>query len=233
MLFAFLSLSYLVLTFVLTLPSSLPFYHSKYWFQPSPTAIQPAQQQKYSIFISLYIFTWILLVFSTLGITKLRPGVGGGYLFSAWNICVAAACILVAVEGIILTSLGYESPKVIDEDGRQPEDLLESNRLGPDHRHSALADSDERTPLLSRDNAAAYDTSLLPSSKDLSGGEDGGAGTLATWWWIPQFLVSVPIPVTLFAHVTMMVLDGMAQTLADGPSPWTGKSLDDSFLPEN
>lgn len=233
MLFAFLSLSYLVLTFVLTLPSSLPFYHSKYWFQPSPAAIQPAQQQKYSIFVNLYIFTWILLVFSTLGITKLRPGVGGGYLFSAWNICVAVACILLAVESIVFTSLGYESPKVIDEDGRQHEDLLESNRPGHDHSHRHGADSDERTPLLARDNAAGYDTSLLPSSKDLSGGEDGGAGTLATWCWIPQFLVSVPLPVTLFAHVTMIVLDGMAQTLADGPSPWTGKSVDDRFLSEN
>ena len=103
-LFAFFSLAYLTITFVLTLPSPNPSRHSKH--QGAQTS---AQDQKYTIFIHLYVFTWILLILSTVGIMTLRPSIGSGYLFSAWNAAVAAACLLVVIERIVLTRLDFHA----------------------------------------------------------------------------------------------------------------------------
>jgi hypothetical protein len=219
-LFAFLSLAYLTITFVLTLLSPPPSRHPK-----RRGAQTSAQDQKYTIFIHLYVFTWILLVLSTVGITTLRPSVGSGYLFSAWNAAVAAACLLVVIERIVLTSLDFHVATPHPDLGEYEElEGAESGAQHLDRPYTRLGNTDERTPLIPRDGAEVYDASLLPSLKDLSGEEEesAGAGTFATWWWIPQFLVSVPVPVALFAHVTMLVLDGTSQTLADGPSPWLG-----------
>lgn len=186
-------------------------------------AIQPpAQRQKHTVFFHLYILTWILLVLSTVGITELHPPLGSGYLFTIWNIAAAIACLLVSVESVVLTSLGFRPPTVASLDTEQ------HNRSGGgSSRFRSSGLSDERTPLIPRDGAETHghDGSLLPSLNDLfSGAEDEKeTGPLATWWWIPQFLVSVPLPITLFAHVTTVVLDGMSQTLSDGPSPWDGK----------
>ena len=220
-LFAFLSLAYLTIMFVLTLPSSSPSRHPKH-----RGAQTSAQDQKYTIFIHLYVFTWILLVLSTVGITTLRPSVGSGYLFSAWNTAVAAACLLAVIERIVLTSLGFHAATPPHPDLGEYEELegAESGSQHFDRSYTRLGNTDERTPLIPRDGAEVHDANLLPSLRELSGEEEdsGGAGMLATWWWIPQFLVSVPVPVALFAHVTMLVLDGTSQTLADGPSPWLG-----------
>src|SRR5258708_39618626 len=132
--------------FVLTFPSSLPFYFPKYHVLAS-VAIQPtAQRQKHTIFFHLYIFTWILLVLSTVGITELRPAVGGGYLFTTWNIAVGIACMLVAVESVILTSLGTRPPVVagLGTQQRNPSEEGSNSRPGRSLRLPA-----ERTPLIS------------------------------------------------------------------------------------
>jgi hypothetical protein len=208
--------------FVLTFPSSLPFYLPKFHALASVAIQPPAQRQKYTIFLHLYVFTWIFLVLSTVGITNLHPPVGGGYLFTAWNIAVAIACMLVAVESLILASLGVRPPTVAGLNTERPNQAEGGSNTRPGR---SLGWPDERTPLILHDGAerSGHDGSLLPSLKDLHGEEDENeTGTLATWWWIPQFLISVPVPIILFAHVAMIVLDGMAQTLSDGPSPWDG-----------
>jgi len=208
--------------FVLTFPSSLPFYFPKYHVLASVATQPTAQRQKHTIFLHLYIFTWILLVLSTVGITELRPAVGGGYLFTTWNIAVGIACMLVAVESVILTSLGARPPVVAGLGTEQHNQSEEGSSIRPGR---SLGSPDERTPLIPRDGAERRgdNGSLLPSLQDLSGEVvEKETGSLATWWWIPQFLVSVPMPIILFAHVTTIVLDSMAQTLSDGLSPWDG-----------
>jgi hypothetical protein len=208
--------------FVLTFPSSLPFSFPKYQVLVSVATQPPAQRQKHTIFLHLYISTWILLVFSTVGITQFRPPVGGGYLFTTWNIAVAIACMLVSVESVVLTSLGFKPPTVAGLDTELHNQSDEGSITRP--RRSLGWPDDERTPLIPRDSAErrGHEGNLLPSLQDLSGEEDEKEASLATWWWIPQFLVSVPVPIILFAHVTTIVLDGMVQTLADGSSPWDG-----------
>ncbi|KAF9535034.1 hypothetical protein CPB83DRAFT_888966 [Crepidotus variabilis] len=234
-LFSFASLAYLVLTVVLTFPSSVPFYHPKFKLLLFTDAVPPpAQQQKLVIFIHLYIFTWALLVVSTFGITKLKPGVGSGYLISVWNVSAGVGCFLAVIEAIILTSLwkpsassaaggpSYEELPGEDSSRHLPR---RQNSFQDTERH--LEDLDERTPLIYRNHQSHEDGTLHPSRGHIAADkeEGGSVGTLATWWWIPQFLLSVPIPVMLFAHVTMVIVDGTAQTLSDGPSPWSVYSM--------
>lgn len=234
MLFSFLTLAYLGLVFTLTFPSSLPFYypklHALYFVDAVPP---PAQQQKHTIFLHLYLFTWILLVLSTLGITKLHPGVGSGYLITSWNLCVGVGCLFAAIEGLVLSSLWSKSGIHAEEREERYEELEgeESGGARPHRPHTPRhvtedPNADENTPLIYRQHTR-HDGHLLPPRRHLSGEEEegGGVGTLATWWWIPQFLVSVPIPITLLAHVTMLVLDAMPQTLADGASASSGMPL--------
>lgn len=205
--------------FVLTFPSSVPFYSPTY--HALALAATQAQRQKHTIFFHLYILTWIFLVLATVGITKLQPPLGSGYLITMWNIAAAIACILVVIESFVLSSIGFRPPTVgLDTEYRnQAEGGSNTAFIRPS------ISSDERTPLISRNYTErhGHDGSLLPSLQDLSGeADEKETAPLATWWWIPQFFVSVPVPIILFAHVAMVVLDGMAQTLADGSSPWDG-----------
>ncbi|KAH9485854.1 Vacuolar membrane protease [Psilocybe cubensis] len=227
-LFAFMTLTYLVLIFVLTFPSSLLFYHPKPYPNPSHFLLKPAQQQKHTIFIHLYTFTWILLVLGTLGITKLNPGLGGGYLLTAWNFCVGSGVVMGVVEGLV-TSAAWKGHEEVEQLPGEERDT--STRAGD-------ADDDESTPLLWRgqegedenegtmgrsNNAASQRQRVRKRASKRE--EEGGAGTLASWWWIPQFLVSVPLPVILWGHVTMLLLDAVPQTMTDGASPWSVYAL--------
>lgn len=42
-------------------------------------------------------------------------------------------------------------------------------------------------------------------------------------WWPLQFLLVVPVPVVLSAHISNILMDSMSQTLADGSSKIFGK----------
>ena len=195
------------MVYTLTLPSSLPFYHSK----ETPTPSDPLLQ-KHTIFFHLYAFTWMLLVLGTLGITRLHPGLGGGYLISIWSLCVGIGCLLVSIEALVSPSTwrsnDYEELEGdVEGEGSMPRRSL---------RHVEGADADERTPLILREDEVHM------RGGDVHDKVEGDVEPLSTWWWIPQFLVSVPIPIILFGHVTMLLLDSMPQTLSDGASPWNG-----------
>jgi hypothetical protein len=96
-LLSFLSLTYLSLNFVLNFPMSLPLY--------SP---------KHVTFLHLYLLTWVLLVSTTFGITYLKPGLGGGYLMSAWNVCVGLSFMMAGIAGD-MTARHEEHHAVDDE----------------------------------------------------------------------------------------------------------------------
>lgn len=197
--------------FVLTLPSSLPFYKAKVHPTLNHWVLHPAVQQKHTIFFHLYVFSWILLVLATLGITQLHPGLGGGYLVSIWSACLGVACILGSIEGLV------SSPawKVAEE----PEDLEgEEESADPRRSHRSPEDTNETTPLIWREHEGArHHHRIHVHDEEVEG------GGLRTWWWVPQFLISVPIPVILLGHVTMLLLDSVPQTLADGASAWGSK----------
>ncbi|KAF9476651.1 hypothetical protein BDN70DRAFT_995500 [Pholiota conissans] len=220
-LFSFSSLVYLVLVNVLTLPSSLPFFHPKSSPAPSTSHLRPAQQQKQTLFFHLYAFTWILLLLGTLGITLVHPGIGGGYLVSAWNACVGIACALTVLEGLFTSA---KDKKTTEEDDGDEYDELTLNEGDSGAPRGRREDADESTPLIWREQQQhrAVGSSRTGHHFGARGeeavGKDGGG--LATCWWIAQFLVSVPVPVILFGQIATLLLDSVPQTLADGGAPW-------------
>jgi hypothetical protein len=167
--------------------------------------MSPAQDKQVT-FLHLYLFTWVLLVVSTVGITFLNPGLGGGYLMSAWNTCVGIAFVIAGVAEVV--AAGQER-RVADNESY--EELEGDDRVG-EH-----PEPDESTPLIQY-------SAQSNSNQRLGGRHKGEVESLAeTWWWIPQFIISVPLPVILFAQVTMLVLDAMSQTLSDGSSVVTSQ----------
>ena len=125
---------------------------------------------------------------------------------------MGVGCLLVSIEALVSPSTwrsnDYEELEGdVEGEGSMPRRSL---------RHVEGADADERTPLILREDEAHM------RGGDVHDKVDGDVEPLSTWWWIPQFLVSVPIPIILFGHVTMLLLDSMPQTLSDGASPWNG-----------
>ena len=203
-LLSFLSLSYLSLNFVLNFPTSLPFYSSKSLLAPA--------KDKHVTFLHLYLFTWLFLVLSTVGITFLKPGLGGGYLMSAWNTCVGLAFVMGCIAEVV--AAGREERVVVDNESYEE---LEGE-IADERDHREHHEPDESTPLIQ------YPGQI--GSNQRTGRGKGEVEKLGkTWWWIPQFIVSVPLPVILFAQVTMLVLDSMSQTLSDGSSVITSESI--------
>ena len=204
-LFSFLSLTYLSLIFVLNFPTSLPV------FSPKDVSTTPAQDKNIT-FLHLYLLTWVLVVLSTVGITSLKPGLGGGYLMSAWNTCVGLSFVMAGVAGVVAAEHGN---RVVDH-GTYEE--LEGEHTNEEHRRS-VSEPDESTPLIQ------HSFQLSSTSQRLGKDKREAETVVGTWWWIPQFIVSVPLPVILFAHVAMLLLDSMSQTLADGTPAAGGQSI--------
>ncbi|KAF5322344.1 hypothetical protein D9619_002200 [Psilocybe cf. subviscida] len=203
-LFSFISLAYLGLVYTITFPAWVPFYHSKY----GPTtagSLNPMQEHKQAIFLHLYVFTWILLVIATVGITRVDPGVAGGYLITIWNGLLLIACALCVLEGLTTRQYSFEGT------GEYPAGSDDGELPRRSHRHveDAGVEADERTPLIWH----GANEGRAPEA------EEDSHESLGTWWWLPQFLVSVPIPVILSAQVVMLLLDAMPQSLADGGKP--------------
>ena len=169
-------------------------------------------KDKHVTFLHLYLFTWVLLVLSTIGITSLKPGLSGGYLTSAWNTCVGLAFVVEGVAEVV--AAGHEERLVVDHESYEE---LEGENLN--ERDVEHPEPNESTPLIQYPAQSSSNQQRL--------GRDKGEveNLVETWWWIPQFIISVPLPVILFAQVTMLVLDAMSQTLSDGSSVVTSQSI--------
>lgn len=168
----------------------------------------PAQDKNVT-FLHLYLFTWVLLVLCTVGITSLRPGLSGGYLMSAWNTCVGLAIVMAGVADVV--AAGHEERRVVDNEAYEELEGEIANDRDGEH-----PEPDESTPLIQ----------YPASNRQRLGRDKGETESLAeTWWWIPQFIISVPLPVILFAQVTMLLLDAMSQTLADGSPVVVSQSI--------
>ena len=127
---------------------------------------------------------------------------------SAWNTCVGLAFVMGGVADVI--AAGHDDHRVVDNETYEELEGEIANDRDGEH-----PEPDESTPLIQYP---------AQSSSNRQPGKDNQAETLAeTWLWIPQFIVSVPLPLILFAQVTMLLLDAMPQTLADGSPVVTGQ----------
>ena len=131
---------------------------------------------------------------------------------SAWNTCVGLAFVMGGVADVV--AAGHGDHRVVDNETY--EELEGENATERDGEHP---EPDESTPLIQYPAQSS-------SNRQRLGRDKGEAENLAeTWWWIPQFIISVPLPVILFAHVTMLLFDAMSQTLSDGSSVVTSQFI--------
>ena len=130
---------------------------------------------------------------------------------SAWNTCVGLAIVMAGVADVVAAGRGDR--RAVDNETY--EELEGENATERDGEHP---EPDESTPLIQYPAQS--------SSNRRFGRDKGEVENLAeTWWWIPQFIISVPLPVILFAHVTMLLFDAMSQTLSDGSSVVTSQFI--------
>ncbi|KAF9237861.1 hypothetical protein BU15DRAFT_88557 [Melanogaster broomeanus] len=186
-----LTLAYLTTVLVLAFPLN------KHGIVPAP------ELQKHSILLQTYVFTWLLLVFSTVVLRKIE--IGSSYWITAWNAGVLLGSIVAYVEGMT-SARGFEPENGTEPEGQRYVGAPTSTQMGSKHPE-LLQDPQptEITPLVRRER------SLPPRPAE---GEQGAIG-----WWILQLLLVVPVPVILVLHIAIMVLGAVGQTLTDGNDP--------------
>ncbi|KAF8205720.1 hypothetical protein K438DRAFT_520214 [Mycena galopus ATCC 62051] len=129
------------------------------------------------------------------GDLAVNSGIGGVYFVTAWNMSVLLACAIGCIENMLGAQGSYDTHHV--------------------HYAPLPQRDDEEHPPAEADTEATESTPLLRPilrTKDESG---------AIGWWIAQFILAVSVPVTLVAHITVLILGATAQTLTDGSSAVT------------
>ena len=195
-LFSFFSLAYLSLV----IPLTFTFTQTQ-----SPTAkyIGP-EREKHTLLIQVYVFTWILLLFSTIAVA--RAQVGGLYVVTVWNTGVWIACVLAAVEGMMLP---------VPQDGPR----VRFHNSHHHHHHELEEDQDDDDNQEQRQPPTEATPLIGHSRTSLRKPQEGGV----VGWWIVHLLLTIPAPVLLIAQMGSLLLDSLPQTLADGSPAYVGK----------
>lgn len=207
---------YIVL-FCLTVVSLITFTWTITFDLPPSEHDDPAEssdeRQKETVLFQCYTLSWILLLLSTIAVGKAQ--VGGLYFITYWSVGLWFACALASVE----TVFGVHTPKTHSR--------LQSrsrSRSGERQHPGYYGEATERTPLThdqdDEHNGAqgSYTENGRENGHGKAEGEDGPVN-----WWLLQFLLVVPAPVVIVAHIGNMLLDATSQTLADGNSKAAGK----------
>ncbi|KAF9222451.1 hypothetical protein BS17DRAFT_708764 [Gyrodon lividus] len=190
-----LTLAYLTTVLVLTFP-----------LNKHGTTLAP-EQQKLSILLQTYVFTWILLVFSTVALRKI--GIGSSYFVTAWNAVVLLGSVVTYVEGTT-SARGY---------GPEYETEPEGQRFVRGIRYEAVSADEhgQQTPRIVDDPEPTEITPLVRRERALPRPVEEEQGAIG--WWILQLLLVVPLPVILVFHIALVILGAMNQALTDGNNP--------------
>jgi hypothetical protein len=157
--------------------------------------------------LQTYIFTWLLLLASTIAVGKLR--IGSVYFVSAWNTVALLAAVIGCVQ-MVLKAQSAEGERVVRFRSIGAFEGAET------YRREVVVDEDSDEEITPTEH-----TPLIPqrlSSQPAVRGEDENS----IGWWIIQLLVAVPIPLILLLHITLLLLNATCQSLADGSSATFG-----------
>ncbi|KAF9465216.1 hypothetical protein BDZ94DRAFT_1350181 [Collybia nuda] len=159
-----LSLAYLTITLSMqvALPSEDPQYSTG---------------QRQEMLVQTYYFTWLLLLASTVVLSKWKIGVV--YVVSGWNACV-------------LLGVTFNLSKEATE-GREQTQLTGT--------------SSEHGPLMSPPKTPEQNRGTPPEKVGRSS------------CWIAQLFLVVPLPISLFVHLLVLLVASLSQTLSDGNNP--------------
>ncbi|KAF8655629.1 hypothetical protein AX16_002983 [Volvariella volvacea WC 439] len=188
--------------------------------QPPISPFDPDQEKQTSLW-QTYLLSWVLLLLATLAVAKVE--VGGLYIFSIWNLLLGAACIIGIAQNTISPTVSQQYAKklrgVLDENGQDRQVRFQSRGSGEYADDRSDTSSDDSHSHRNIHINANETTPLIAGAarrwKEKKEGEEEGA----VGWWIAQLLLAVPIPLILVAHLMVILLDALPQTLADGSPP--------------
>ncbi|KAF5343636.1 hypothetical protein D9757_014678 [Collybiopsis confluens] len=197
------TLAILVLSLVLspTLPKSRIKFLSR---APLMTDV-PAWTSFRTLLLHSFIFTWLLVLASTVGITQFQLG-GVFYLASTYNGLLWFATVICAIVGCfgIAETAELQVVQVTPNDRRESEP---STVHVEDDGHET--DANERTPLIGRKRVRI----IKNKSK---AGVDPVENPQPYVLWFFLLLLIVPLPLILVGHIAIFLIPSVNQTLIDG-----------------
>ncbi|EKM76026.1 hypothetical protein AGABI1DRAFT_122907 [Agaricus bisporus var. burnettii JB137-S8] len=202
---------YIVL-FCLTAVSFVTFTWTITFDLPPAEHDDPAEsseaRQKETILFQCYTLSWILLLLSTIAIGKVH--IGGIYIVTFWSCGVWFACALASME----TVFSVRDVPTTRSHNRSRSRTRSSSRSSYRGRDEAT----ERTPLTREQDSEHYGARDPYPENGHDNADQKVVKAGAVNWWPLQFLLVVPVPVVLSAHISNILMDSMSQTLADGSS---------------
>lgn len=166
------------------------------------------ERQKETVLFQCYTLSWILLLLSTIAIGQAH--IAGVYIVTFWSCGLWFACVLASVETV------FSVRNIPERRSRSPS----SSRSRSRERDEPT----ERTPLTHEQDNEHYGAQgpYTEMGRD-NGDQQATKGDGAVNWWALQFLLVVPIPAVLAAHIANILMDALSQTLSDGSSKTFGK----------
>ena len=242
----------LALAYLVTKVNPLILYSSQYavwammlsawfavaWFFLAGAAeIRPTALHRMFALIWLYIFSWVLLVFATVGEHQFQ--LAAGYFFVIYNASVFVALLISYLELFGLPKITKYVEHVLGaqlQDGTSTRPGSRSSRQLLDDTHDGNEDAEptERTGLLQSGNRANQNTFTgvsrrrrpdrdeVPEDTDdpflnrAYEDEQAWSSSLPQWTWLLQFLVLAPINVIVIGQIALLLTSSLHQTPADG-----------------
>ena len=208
--------------------------------------------QKLAVTVSLYSFSWLLLLVSTIGIATRQ--LGSLYFTTVFNLGAWLAAVLELVhagrKGDPGNEVGARSDLFSTREEREAraEGAVPGRRLvrgvmyeAPDHNgddaeaqngaHTSAADEGEVvesdpteiTPLMHQHRRATQGGTELVTVDSPDDVKFVGKPADEYGWWIAQMLVLVPATALLLFQIEVLLLNSLMHTLVDGSSSLTGE----------
>ncbi|KAI3619598.1 peptidase family m28 family [Moniliophthora roreri] len=203
------TLSFLIFTFVVNVPLPAKMTGNTQHLSPSPLPL----------LLHTYFLTYVLLIVSTVGISKLH--ISGSYFITAWNLLIWVACVFGVIFGKGgLVFSGKQTFVISEEDLNEESDELRSASAGLSEDRQGQAPEEnvnatERTPLLSRSDSTSSHTPPKSIEPDT---QVHATELQTTYTWLPLILIVLPLPLVLLSQITIILVGALPQTLADGNS---------------
>ncbi|KAM0720592.1 hypothetical protein Q7P37_004728 [Cladosporium fusiforme] len=229
------SSEYAVWTMMLAAWFSIAWFLSTMADKVRPTALS----RMYTL-LWMYVVSWIILVFVTIGENNLK--IASGYFMVIYNASVFAALLISYLELLALPKktkyvehvAGAASPRSTRPGSVSSRRLLDETEDQPRSVEGDNEEATERTGLLrggerrNRNTFARFggtrnqdvndplDESEDPFLAQAYGFEQAWSGSLPQWTWILQFLILAPINIILVGQIALFITSALHQTPADG-----------------
>ncbi|EME50243.1 hypothetical protein DOTSEDRAFT_68948 [Dothistroma septosporum NZE10] len=207
-----------------------------WFFLKGAASIRPTALHRMFVLIWLYVLTWILLVFATVGENNLH--LASGYFVVIYNASALLALLISYLELFALpTTRKYVEHALgaqADTNSTRPGSRASRQLLDQQDEVISEAEPSERTSLLqnatSRSSQHTFtsfgrrraDRDEVPEETDdpfLNKAyldEQAWSSSLPQWTWALQFLILAPINVIIVGQIALLLTHAINQTPADG-----------------